>query len=366
MLLKLMALYRFKGMDSAGFPAEFFRPINISGYLGYNSFQDNRKETEMEFYFAPMEGITGYIYRNAHHRFFPGIDKYFTPFLSPNQNRALNPKDRKDILPENNRGIPIVPQILTNKPEHFIRAAKELKEDYGYREVNLNLGCPSGTVVSKGKGAGFLADLKALDAFFEQVFSETEVKISVKTRIGIASPEEFYPILEIFNRYPISELVIHPRVQKDFYKNRPNRKSFSEAAVKSRNPVCYNGDIFTLQDYREFRKEFPAVEKIMLGRGLLANPAFVQEIKEWEESGNPWPAGGRVDKETLRAFHNRLYTEYKETLSGDKNLLFKMKELWSYMVNLSDCHEKYWKKMKKAANLQDYNEIVESLLSYMD
>ena len=321
----------------------------------------------MEFYFAPMEGITGYIYRNAHHSFFPGIDKYFTPFLSPNQNRALSPKDKRDILPENNEGLPIVPQILTNKSEYFLRAARELKEGYGYGEVNLNLGCPSATVVSKGKGAGFLADLKALDMFFEEVFAEADVKISVKTRIGMSSPEEFHPILEIFNRYPISEVVIHPRVQKDFYKNRPDWKSFAEAAEKSRNPICYNGDIFTLQDYREFRKEFPSADKIMLGRGLLENPAFVQEIKAWEKAGNPWPAGGaRVDKEVLRAFHARLYAEYKETLSGDKNLLFKMKELWSYMVNLSDNQEKYWKKIKKATRLQDYNEIVESLLLSMD
>ena len=169
----------------------------------------------MEFYFAPMEGITGYIYRNAHHRFFPGTDKYFTPFLSPNQNRALNPKEVRDVLPENNEGIYIVPQILTNQADFFLRAAKELKECYGYEEVNLNLGCPSGTVVSKGKGAGFLADPGGLDAFFDQVYAKADVKVSVKTRIGLSSPEEFYGILDIFNRYPLHELIIHPRVRSE-------------------------------------------------------------------------------------------------------------------------------------------------------
>ena len=113
----------------------------------------------MEFYFAPMEGITGYIYRNAHQKFFPGMDKYFTPFLSPNENRALNPKEKKDILREHNIDLYVTPQILTNRADFFLRAARELKEEYGYEEVNLNLGCPSGTVVSKGKGAGFLGDL---------------------------------------------------------------------------------------------------------------------------------------------------------------------------------------------------------------
>lgn len=328
----------------------------------------------MEFYFAPMEGITGYIYRNAHHRFFPGTDKYFTPFLSPNQNRALNPKEVRDVLPENNEGIYIVPQILTNQADFFLRAAKELKECYGYEEVNLNLGCPSGTVVSKGKGAGFLADPGGLDAFFDQVYAKADVKVSVKTRIGLSSPEEFYGILDIFNRYPLHELIIHPRVRNDFYKNKPNREIFAEAVRLSKNPLCYNGDIFTLADYADFGREFPAVGKVMLGRGLLANPALVQDIRQWEQTGKVSPereyagaefpgAGvcGTADKKRLREFHDWLYAAYKEAMSGDTNLLFKMKELWSYMACLFTDYEKYWKKIKKASRLCDYREAVERL-----
>ena len=297
----------------------------------------------MEFYFAPLEGITGYIYRSAHHAFYGGMDKYFTPFLSPNQNRAVSPKEMKDIMQEHNRGMNTVPQILTNQAGYFLRAALELKEKYGYGEVNLNLGCPSGTVVSKGKGAGFLAKPEELDAFFEDVFTKTEVKVSVKTRLGIAAPEEFYRILEVFNKYPLQEVVIHPRVRKDFYKNTPNWEMFGEAVRMSRNPVCYNGDIFTLGDYRRFRETFPSVEKVMIGRGLLVNPALVQEIRRLEQGNG---AG-----------------DYREEMSGDTPLLYKMKELWSYMVYLFSNHEKYWKKIKKASGPGDYQETVERLFA---
>ena len=310
-----------------------------------------------EFYFAPLEGITGYIYRSAHHEFFPGADKYFTPFLAPNQNRALSPKEIKDILPEHNKGMYVVPQILTNQAEYFIRASKELKEKYGYEEVNLNLGCPSGTVVTKGKGAGFLARREELDIFLNEIFEKTDVKISVKTRIGMEAPEEFYDLIEIFNRYPLHELIIHPRVREDYYKNTPDWKIFADAVRMSSNPLCYNGDIFTIWDYEHFRQEFPDVGKVMLGRGMLANPALIDRIKEKEEKGS----AVYIDKETLKAFHDRLYAGYKEVLSGDINVLFKMKEIWFYMIFLFTDHEKYMKKIKKASRLCDYDEIIRNL-----
>ncbi len=318
----------------------------------------------MEFYFAPLEGITGYIYRNAHQDFFPGMDKYFTPFLSPNQNRALSPKEMKDIMQEHNQGMNIVPQILTNQAEYFLRAAAELKEKYGYEEFNLNLGCPSGTVVSKGKGAGFLAKPEALDAFLEKVFEKAEGKVSVKTRIGIAVPEEFYRILEIYNKYPLHELIVHPRVQKDFYKNKPDWEMFAEAVRISKNPLCYNGDIFTMKDYKKFREAFPTVGKVMSGRGLLVNPVLVQEMKRWESGAEETAdAAGGEAKRRVRDFHDRLYAEYREELPGDTPLLYKMKELWSYMIYLFTNHEKYWKKIKKVSKLCDYNEIINRLFA---
>ncbi len=306
----------------------------------------------MKFYFAPLEGLTGYIYRNAHHALFDPMDKYFTPFIIPNQNGKLRSRDLNDILPENNCGLTLIPQLLTNNARDFINTSRVI-EQLGYSEINLNLGCPSGTVVSKNRGAGFLAKKEELDAFLEEIFTASVTKISVKTRIGKAEPEEFYDLIEIFNRYPMSELIIHPRVREDYYKNKPNLNIFRDALRLSKNPVCYNGDICTVEDYNKITSLFPEVEAIMLGRGLLANPNLISEIKEHR----------KPDRVRLKDFHDRVYEGYKATLYGDRNILFKMKELWSYMLSGFEEHEKIEKKIKKAERLYQYEEAVSELFS---
>lgn len=305
----------------------------------------------MRYYFAPMEGVTGYIYRNAHHDFFPGIDKYFAPFISPSNNGAFHPKELRDVMPENNvAGIVLVPQILANRAEYFIQAANDLKK-LGYEEINLNLGCPSGTVVAKKKGAGFLEDPEKLDTFLEEIFSKTNQKISIKTRIGINSPEEFEELLQVYNKYPLEELIIHPRIQKDFYKNHPNLAVFSEAYQKSRNPLCYNGDLFSKKEVDRFCGEYPSVDCVMIGRGLIANPGLVEEIK-----GEP-----ALTKERLKAFHDRLYDDYKAILSPEKIVLCKMKEVWSYMVESFTNSQTYAKKIRKAQTPAEYHVVINKL-----
>ena len=163
----------------------------------------------MRYYAAPMEGVTSYLYRKAHSRYFKKADKYFMPFLSPSHDHIFTKKDLREIAPEHNEGLNAVPQLLTRRAEDFLWAAGELKK-MGYREVNLNLGCPSGTVTAKGKGAGFLGEPAELDRFLEEIFAAAEVRISVKTRLGLRESEEFSHLLEIYNRYPIAELTIHP------------------------------------------------------------------------------------------------------------------------------------------------------------
>ena len=304
----------------------------------------------MKFYFAPMEGITGYIYRNAHAAFFGDVDKYFMPFIATNQFGKLSTRELHDILPEHNKGIVSIPQILTNNAEDFIRTSKTLKE-FGYNEVNLNLGCPSGTVVSKNKGSGFLSQTEALDQFLATIFSKAAINISVKTRIGKDHPEEFYELIKIFNKYPMEELIIHPRIQKDYYKNKPNMDIFKEGLALSKNPVCYNGDIFTAQDYNRFSQEFQSVDRIMLGRGLIANPGLIADITKH----------CTLDKHILKAFHDRLFEGYQGILSGERNVLFKMKEAWFYMIYMFEDHEKYAKKIRKSQRLCDYEVAVSSL-----
>ncbi|MCT8977032.1 tRNA-dihydrouridine synthase family protein [Clostridium sp. CX1] len=309
----------------------------------------------MKFYFAPMEGLTGYIYRNAHNTFFNKIDKYFSPFIVANQSNSFKTRELNDILPENNQGLVLIPQLLTNNAKDFIHTSKKIKQ-LGYNEVNLNLGCPSGTVVSKNRGSGFLSKTEELDLFLEEIFSEATTKISIKTRIGKDNPEEFYKLIEIFNKYPLEELIIHPRIQKDFYKNKPNLKVFKDALVLSKNPVCYNGDIFTVKDYREFLADFHSVETIMLGRGLLANPALISSIEN----------NTKLEKNLLKDFHDKIYEDYKKVLFGDRNVLFKMKELWFYIIPMFSDNGKYAKKIRKSERLRDYDEAVSSLFREQD
>ncbi|ABK60829.1 MULTISPECIES: tRNA dihydrouridine synthase [Clostridium] len=304
----------------------------------------------MRYYLAPMEGITGYIYRNAYEKFFGNVDKYFTPFIVTNKNIGFKAKELRDVLPENNEVKNIVPQILTNDSERFINIARKLQE-LGYNEINLNLGCPSGTVVSKYRGSGFLAKREELDRFLEEIFKIDDMKISIKTRLGKDSPEEFYELIKIFNKYPLEELIIHPRTREDFYKNKPNLEVFKDALSLSVNPICYNGDIFTSTDYKQLTEAFPQVETVMIGRGILANPGLINEIKE----------NKTLDKKVLREFHDEVLNNYRELFNEDRNAMFRMKELWGYMIYIFSDNKKYAKKIRKAQNLRDYNEAVSSL-----
>lgn len=314
----------------------------------------------MDFYFAPMEGITGYIFRNAHHDCFPSMDRYYTPFITPKPGKSFTARELNDVLPEHNQGICVVPQILTNHAEGFLKIADKLKE-FGYRQVNLNLGCPSGTVVAKRKGAGFLAYPKELDAFLEQIFEGCDMEISIKTRIGKEDPEEFAALLEIFNRYPLESLIVHPRLQTDFYKNTPDLETFSKAVLDSKNPVCYNGDLFNGERIDAFAARFPQVEAVMLGRGLLVDPCLAADYKR----GKKGDGGGfetLLTPEALGGFLDRLAEDYSKVLSGERDVLFKMKELWFYLGRLFPEGEKQLKKIRKAQRLAEYREVVRSLL----
>lgn len=316
----------------------------------------------MRVYAAPMEGITGYVFRNAHHKIFPGADRYYMPFLSPGAGCSLTSKEKKDILPANNAGVPVVPQILANKAELFL-GVMEMLAELGYKEVNLNLGCPSGTVTAKKKGAGFLAEQGELERFFEEVFEEKakrfpELKLSVKTRLGVEAPVEFEQLIPLFNRYPIEELTIHPRVRADFYKGTPRMEEFLLGLERLKMPVCFNGNLFSSEDAERFQKTYGSYEKlqaVMLGRGMVASPWITQEI-----SGTRLL--GEEALERLRAFHQLLLEGYEETLSGDHHVLFKMKELWYYLGQHFPENPKALKKIKKAQRVAEYRAAVEELL----
>lgn len=306
----------------------------------------------MKFYFAPLEGISWYVYRNMQAKHFKAADCYITPFIAPNQKREIRNKDKQDILPEHNEGLCVVPQIIGNRADEFIDTARQL-QDLGYKEVNLNLGCPSGTVVAKGKGSGFLSKPDELERFLDEIFSGLQMDISVKTRIGRYDEDEFYELMELFNRFPIKELTIHPRIQKEFYSGTPHMEMFAYAYENSKNPVCYNGDIFKAEDYKKLAETYPKLEAVMLGRGILANPALLEEI-----SGE-----GIVSKKRIKAFHDELLAVYEEMLFGEITVLHKMKELWHYMICIFTNGEKYGKQIRKAKTLTEYKGIVNALFA---
>lgn len=307
----------------------------------------------MKFYLAPMEGITGYIYRNAYHKYFHNVEKYFTPFITPHTKRCLNAREKNDILPEHNEGMKVIPQVLTNQAEDFVEIAKTLQE-YGYDEINVNLGCPSGTVVSRKRGAGFLAYPKELDLFLDEIFTKLDMKISIKTRIGKEEAWEWEDLLFIYNKYPLEELIVHPRLQVDFYKGKPDWQAYELAEAESKNPLCYNGNIFTPKDYEELMAAFPKTEAVMVGRGVIANPQLISVIQG--EVAKP-------DKAGIKAFHDEVCAGYTESFSGDRNVLFKMKELWFYMGQIFVESETHMKKIKKCQSLSQYQMVVDSLFA---
>lgn len=307
---------------------------------------------EKKLYFAPMEGVAGYIFRNIYVDFFDDADKYFSPFVVTRPSGIMKNKELRDILPENNEKLFLVPQILANNADGFINAAKQMKE-LGYEEVNLNLGCPSGTVVSKKRGAGFLRYPDELDEFFDRIYSECDVKISVKTRIGFEKSDEIYRLMEIFNKYPIYELIIHPRTRMDMYKNKPDLTMFGYALNESKNPVCYNGDIKTKADFEIIAERFPEIDSVMIGRGILSNPGLFGEIKN----------KGAIDKEIFKKYHQAVFDKFCEVYDGDTFILFKLKELWAYFANDFNDADKYIKKIRKSKKITEYIAAVEKIFS---
>lgn len=309
----------------------------------------------MNLDFAPMEGITGSIFRSVHQQYFPGVDRYFSPFLSPTKEHAFTQRELREIMPEHNQNVTLIPQLLTKVPEDFLWAARELF-DMGYREINLNLGCPSGTVTAKGKGSGMLADLKQLEQFLDKVFADAPCSVSIKTRLGLEDPEEFVSILEVYNKYPVSELIIHPRVRKDFYRHPIRSEWFDLALTMSQNPVSFNGGIVTTADYEICVRKYPNVKSVMIGQGFVSDPFLCRRIRN----------GAGSDRKTLQLFHDELLERYSEQFGSRNNAAKRMKELWFYLIRLFGDSEKLGKKLMKSKNAEEYQSVVASVFQSLE
>ena len=296
--------------------------------------------------FAPLDGITKVVFRQVWHRHFGGADRYFMPFFSPTDHHTITPRDFREIDPASNAGLPVVPQIMSCKAPDFIWGAERMQE-LGYSEVNLNLGCPSGTVTAKGKGSGFLAKPDELDRFFDEVFSHVQIPVSVKTRMGIQSAEEFPRILEIYNRYPIACLTIHARVQKEKYRGDVHLDEFAQALEESKIPLCYNGDLRTVAEVRQLEERFPAVDAVMIGRGAVADPALLRKLR----------GGEAATREELQAFMQDLYHSYQAWYGQIGTAAQRMREVWFYLIHLFDDAERLNKKLRRFKNPGEYETI---------
>ena len=301
----------------------------------------------MDIRSAPLESVTDAVFRRVHHQLFGGVEKYYIPFVSPTSHHCFSPRERRDIAPENNEGVPVVPQIMTRYPEHFLWAAQEMQAR-GYDEVNLNIGCPSGTVTAKGKGAGMLREPEALRAFLDEIFAHSPLPISIKTRIGFAAPEEWDALLDILQQYPMKELIIHPRLRVQFYKGDVYPEAFRLAA-QAGLPLVYNGDLFDLPACQALQADYPLMP-MMLGRGLLANPALPRQLR----------GGAALTVEEIARYHDALEQEYSRIFPKDQ-VHCKMRGI---MKHVACCFERPEKMMKLIAktNPYTYHAAVEKLL----
>ena len=309
----------------------------------------------MNYYVAPMEGLTDRVWRQAHQKWFGWAGapaKYYAPFLSPPENRVLIQKKMAELAPEANPGAPVVPQLLAKDGALAAWMVGQLRQ-LGYTEVNLNFGCPSGTVTAKGKGSGMLRDLGKLDAFLAALFAEAEGPLTVKTRLGVEKPEEFAAVLEVYNRYPIAELTIHPRVMRQQYRGIADREAFAKALPECRMPVCYNGDLTTVEQLRALEADFPTVQSLMVGRGIIADPALFRQAL----------GGPAATKEELRRYLDDLYHGYTALFGSAGCAISRMKGHWFYLIHRFEGSEKLEKQLRKLREPWEYETVVNQIFT---
>ena len=309
----------------------------------------------MKIYLAPMEGITGYTYRNVYRHFYEDADRYFTPFISPH--KKFGTKVLNEISRDNNQGMDLIPQLMVGNYEEAIGLC-DLLSNYGYREVNINTGCPSGTVVNKKRGSGLLRDYLALDSLFEELFAYIHTPISLKTRIGWSDEAEWPKLAEVIGRYPFSEVIIHGRTREEFYSGKSHQDCLNIAKEYISSPIIYNGDIYSIEDAEILCDKYPYIDGIMVGRGVLANPALIEQLKA-SFAGKDIPVN---DNERAFSFVSELYDRYLELFGSEINTLYHMKEIWGFMGPTYPDKEKELKTIRKTKSTIEYKQAVRNIL----
>ena len=312
-----------------------------------------------KIYMAPMEGVTTYVFRNVFDKYYGGIDKYYTPFVASSK---LKGREKSEVSRETNQCSNLIPQILANNEKTFMSIVGQLK-NMGYEEVNLNIGCPSKTVTVKGRGAGMLYDLMSLERFLDVIFDKCDLEISIKSRIGVSSLNEWEDILKVYRKFPIKELIIHTRLLDEMYTGKGHVDSFKLAQDMLTIPLCYNGEIKDEESFSNLKKECPDIESVMLGRGLVSDIMLAEKLKKVDTDSIKDSSNMILSDKRFIDFHRELLEEYIKVMPGEVPVLFKMKELWAFWKETYNLDDRDLKEIRKAKSISQYESIAGRMIS---
>lgn len=310
----------------------------------------------MILYLAPLQGFTDHPFRNSFSKFFSGFDISIAPFISALPEGRFKKKEMRDVLPENNKGLPVIPQIMGNNADDFIPVANRLY-DYGYNSVNWNLGCPYKMVAKKKRGSGLLCYPDDIKRFLDKALPQMKTTLSVKMRLGRHSEEEICTLIPLLNQYPIDEITIHPRTGVQMYNGTVNLDYFEKVLEMSKHTIVYNGDITDVSVFKKLQKKFDTISRWMIGRGVLSDPFLAMTIKN--ECGILKSETISNRTEIIRNFHNDYYEKRLEYLAGPAHITDRMKSFWFHLAGSFDKGDKFFKKVKKTKTPEQYKTIVE-------
>lgn len=305
---------------------------------------------------SPLQGFTDFRFRNAFHEFFGGIDVFYAPYIRFNGKLEIKNSYQRDLEPENNRVPELIPQVMTADPDEFLLAANYIKS-LGYNELNWNLGCPYPMVTKRGMGSGLICNHEQIDLILDRVHQETDITISMKMRLGYEDTSEILEAFETLKKYPLKNIAIHARTGKQLYKGGVHLDAFQKCIDVAPHKLYYNGDITTVDAFKDRQERFPSIDHFMIGRGLIADPWLPYMIKNdlTEHPSNRW--------ETFRAFHDQIYAHYDEFLQGPTPIKMKMQGFWGYFSEQFENQQKTFKKIKKAGNPRNYVTAVNEILN---
>jgi tRNA-dihydrouridine synthase len=303
---------------------------------------------------SPLQGFTDFRFRNAFHRYFGGIDTFYSPYIKLNGKLVIKGSYERDILPENNTTLEVIPQIITNDAEEFLFVVRYVQQ-LGYKELNWNLGCPYPMVAKCGMGSGLISNTSQIEHILKRVHSETDIIVSMKMRMGYENPTEILDVFPILEQYPIKNIAIHARIGKQLYKGGVDLESFQKCLDTSKQKIYYNGDITSVEKFRMMQERFPSIDHWMIGRGLIADPFLPSMIKN---NTTEYP---KNKLEIFEAFHDTIYQEYDAYLSGPTPIRMKMLGFWEYFSASFSNPQKTFKKIKKAGNSKNYEAAVKEI-----